>query len=45
VAEPERPILGWGGEDAGGRCGELGQRGNALGAAAELVTPQDLLHS
>jgi hypothetical protein len=23
VAEPERAVLGWGGEGAGGRCGEL----------------------
>jgi hypothetical protein len=45
VAEPERAVLGWGGEDAGGRRGELGQGSHPLGPSAELVTPQDLLHS
>jgi hypothetical protein len=45
VAEPERAVLGWGGEDAGGRRGELGQGSHPLGLSAELVTPQELLHS
>jgi hypothetical protein len=45
VAEPERAVLGWGGEGAGGRCGELGQGSDPLDPAAEPVTPQDLLHS
>jgi hypothetical protein len=45
VAEPERPILGRRGQDAGGRRGQLGQRSHPLGAAAEPVTPEDLLHA
>jgi hypothetical protein len=45
VAEPERAILGRGGHDAGRRRGELGQGSHSLGPSAELVTPQDLLHS
>jgi hypothetical protein len=44
VAEPERAILGVGGEDAGGGRGQLGQGGNPLGTAAEPVTPEELLY-
>ena len=43
VAEPERPILGRGGQDAGRGGGELGQGSHPLGPSAEPVAPQDLL--
>jgi hypothetical protein len=45
VAEPERAVLGWGGEDAGRRRGELGEGGHALGAPAEPMPAQDLLNA
>ena len=45
VAEPEGAVLGWGGHDAGGRRGELGQGSHPLGAAAEPVPAQELLHA
>jgi hypothetical protein len=45
VAEPERAVLGWGGEDAGRRGGELGEGGHALGAPAEPMPAQDLLNA
>jgi hypothetical protein len=38
-------FLGVGGEDAGGRRGELGQGSHPLGPSAELATPQELLHA
>jgi hypothetical protein len=41
---PERAILGLGGQDAGGRHGQLGQRRHPLGPSPEPVAPQDLLH-
>jgi hypothetical protein len=44
VAEPEWAVLGWGGEDAGGRRGELGQGSHPLGPTPQPMTPQDLLH-
>jgi hypothetical protein len=43
VAEPERAVLGGRGQDAGGGRGELGQRRDPLGAAAESVADQQLL--
>ena len=45
MAEPERAVLGVGGEDAGGGRGELGQGAHSLGPSAEPVATQDLLHS
>jgi len=45
VAEPKGAVLGVGGEDAGGHGGELGEGGHALGAAAEPMPAQDLLHT
>jgi hypothetical protein len=44
VAEPERPILGRRGHDAGGGRGELGQGSDPLGPTAEPVATQELLH-
>jgi hypothetical protein len=45
VAEPERPVLGRCGQDAGGRRGQLGQRSHPLGTSAEPVPAQELLHA
>jgi hypothetical protein len=45
VAEPEGAVLGWGGEDAGGHGGELGEGGHALRAPAKPMPAQDLLHA
>jgi hypothetical protein len=43
VAEPERAVLGRGGHDPGGGCGELGQGSDPLGPSAEPVATQDLV--
>ena len=43
VAEAERAVLGVAGQDAGGGRGELRQRRDPLGAAAEPVADQQLL--
>jgi hypothetical protein len=43
VAKPERAVLGRAGQDAGSGGGELDQGGHPLGAAAEAMTPEDLL--
>jgi hypothetical protein len=45
VAEPERAIFGLGGQDGGGRRGQLGQGGHPLGPSAEPVPTQELLHA
>jgi hypothetical protein len=43
VAEPERPLLGRGGQDAGGGRGQLRQGGHPLGPSPEPVAPQELV--
>ena len=45
MAEPERAVLGGLGDQARVDRGDLGQRGDPLGAAAELVADQELLHT